>query len=129
MIPLRPYLFRALYDWALDNGFTPHMLVDATTPVAAVPAPYVRDGKITLNIHPQAVHNFHYDNDHVTFSARFNGQVFMVDVPMRAVLAVFAKENGRGLFFQDEPEGQPPPDTRPPSEPARAKKPVLKRVK
>lgn len=130
MIPLRPYLFRALYDWVLDNGFTPHMLVDASAPGVTVPPAFVREGKITLNIHPQAVRAFHYDNDRVTFSARFSGESMSIEVPMRAVLALFAKENGRGLFFQDEPEGEPPPENTPPSDSApRRKPPVLKRIK
>lgn len=130
VIPLRPYLFRALYDWVLDNHLTPHMLVDATVAGVSVPAAFVRDGKITLNIHPHAVRGFHYDNERVNFSARFNGQSVAIEVPMRAVLAVFAKENGRGLFFQDDPEGEPPPDNSPTTESGpKRKAPVLKRIK
>lgn len=113
MLPLRPYLFRAIFDWTLENNLTPHMVVDAKQDGVDVPAGFVRDGQITLNIHPSAVRNFTATNDGVEFSARFNGEAFFVSVPMRAVSAVFAKENGRGMFFQDEPLDTPPPGDTP----------------
>lgn len=132
-IPLRPFLFRAVYDWALENGFTPHIVVDATQPDVQVPASFVRDGRITLNIHPQAVAAFRFDHDSVSFSARFNAAAFNVSVPMRAVTAVFAKENGRGMFFPDEPIHTPtPPAPTPAAKPAAAKgrtMPTLRRIK
>ena len=37
----RPYLLRALYEWVVDNGMTPHVLVDATQPGVRVPAHWV----------------------------------------------------------------------------------------
>lgn len=135
MLPLRPYLFRAIFDWTLENGFTPHMVVDAKQNGVDVPAGFVRDGQITLNIHPNAVRNFNATNDGIEFSARFNGEPFFVSVPMRAVSAVFAKENGRGMFFQDEPLDAPPPGDTPPQNPIGANRsparkiPALKLVK
>lgn len=132
-IPLRPFLFRAVYDWALENGLTPHIVVDATQPDVQVPASFVRDGRITLNIHPAAVATFHFDHDGVSFSARFNAAAFNVSVPMRAVTAVFAKENGRGMFFPDEPvEAPTPPEPPRAAKPTAAKgrtMPALRRVK
>ena len=128
MIPLRPYLLRAVYDWTLESGFTPHILVDATLDGVKVPTDYVRDGRITLNIHPQAVHALELGNERVQFSARFGGRAMDVEVPIVAVLAVFAKENGRGIVFQEEPPSGPPEDT--PGNPAASKKgPTLKLVK
>lgn len=128
--PLRPYLFRAIYEWVLDNGLTPHIVVDASVAGVAVPSTHVRDGQITLNIHPQAVQHFTQDANGVAFFARFNGREFGVEVPMAGIKAIFAKENGRGMFFQDEPALAPPPHN-PPVEPApqTKKSPILKRVK
>ncbi len=129
MSALRPYLFRAVYDWALDNGFTPHIVINAAAADVIVPESFVRDGRITLNIHPQAVHQFAFDNTRVSFSARFNGRPFEVSVPLPAVIAVFAKENGRGMFFPEEPAETPPPADQSGSQQTKPKRAVLKRVK
>lgn len=131
MIPIRPFLLRAVYEWALENSFTPHILVNAKAEGVNVPASFVRDGQITLNIHPNAVRDLALGNDRVAFSARFNGAVFAVDLPVSAVLAAFARENGRGVFFQDEQFDTPSP---PPSEgaakgTAARRRPSLKVVK
>jgi stringent starvation protein B len=131
MIPLRPYLLRAIYEWTIDNGYTPHILVDANISGVKVPPASIRDGRITLNIHPNAVHKLELKNDWVLFSARFSGQSFTVEVPAEAVLAIFAKENGRGIFFQEESPDTPlPPDGQPPATNQPKKKgPALKIVK
>ncbi|MHB8347874.1 MAG: ClpXP protease specificity-enhancing factor [Acidiferrobacterales bacterium] len=101
----RPYLIRAIYDWAIDNGYTPHVLVDAQAPGVQVPVAYVHEGKIALNIHPRAVEGLQLGQEHIMFSARFSGRSFEVAVPVGAVLAIYARENGRGFFFQKEPDG------------------------
>ena len=93
----RPYLLRALYEWIADNGLTPHILVDATKPGVRVPAHAVKDGRIVLNIAARAVGHLQMDNDDVRFSARFGGVSHEVIVPIDAVLAVYARENGQGM--------------------------------
>jgi stringent starvation protein B len=93
----RPYLLRALYEWIADNGLTPHLLVDATRPGVRVPAHAVKDGRIVLNIAERAVAQLHMDNDDVRFSARFGGVSHAVIVPIDAVLAIYARENGQGM--------------------------------
>lgn len=103
MTPRRPYLVRAFYDWLLDNDLTPHMVVDATIPGAQVPFDYVKDGQIVLNIAPRAVGNLELSNEHVSFNARFGGKPQQVIVPMAAVLAMYARENGAGTMFDMEP--------------------------
>lgn len=101
--PRRPYLLRAFYDWLLDNEFTPHMLVDATLPLVNVPLEYVQDGKIVLNIAPQAIADLELGKDEVRFNARFGGQLMTIVVPLYAVLAIYARENGAGTMFESEP--------------------------
>ncbi|OQW95701.1 MAG: ClpXP protease specificity-enhancing factor [Beggiatoa sp. IS2] len=124
MTPTRPYLLRAIYEWITDNGFTPFLLVNAENSQVTVPNEYVKEGKIILNIAGTAVSNLSLENDRVFFDARFAGRNFSVFIPMQAVLAVYAKENGKGMFFQPEDyESTPPPI------PPRPTKPVLKRVK
>ena len=95
----RPYLIRAIYEWAVDNGYTPHILVAADYPGVTVPRQHVQEGRITLNLSPMAVQSMHLEEDPIWFSARFSGRPFDVTVPCGAVLAIFARENGEGLVF------------------------------
>jgi stringent starvation protein B len=105
MIPTKPYLLRAIHQWAVDNDMTPQLLVDAEQPDVRVPQAHVSEGRIVLNVAPSAVRFTDFGNDRLVFSARFRGRPFEVEVPMSAVLAIFARENGQGLFFQRE-EGE-----------------------
>jgi len=98
----RPYVLRALHEWILDNGMTPYILVNAQMPDVVVPAQYINDGKVVLNIAPGAVKNLHMGNNFVSFSARFSGVPFEVHVPQNAVLAIYARENGKGMIFPEE---------------------------
>ncbi|MCD1124947.1 ClpXP protease specificity-enhancing factor [Jinshanibacter sp. LJY008] len=104
MTPRRPYLLRAFYDWLLDNQLTPHLVVDVSVPGISVPMEFARDGQIILNIAPHAVGNLELGNDDIRFNARFGGIPRHVHVPMAAVLAIYARENGAGTMFEPEPE-------------------------
>ena len=99
----RPYLLRAFYDWLLDNQLTPHLVVDINLQGVQVPLEYARDGQIVLNIAPRAVGNLELGNDEVRFNARFGGVPRQVSVPMAAILAIYARENGAGTMFEPEP--------------------------
>lgn len=103
LTPRRPYLLRAFYDWLLDNELTPHLVVDATLPNVQVPFEYVQDGQIVLNIAPRAVGNLELGNEFVQFNARFGGRPQQVFVPLAAVMAIYARENGAGTMFDHEP--------------------------
>lgn len=98
----RPYLIRAMYEWIVDNGLTPYLLVDATQEGVEVPNDYVEDGRIVLNIGPGASRDLELGAEFVTFSARFSGQAMWVTAPIPAVSAVYAKENGQGMMFSDD---------------------------
>ena len=102
LIPTRPYLIRAIRDWAMDNGLTPQLLVDAGVDGIVIPGSHVQDGKIVLNVHTQAVKALELGNEFITFSARFGGNSHAINLPIQSVLAVFARENGQGIFFQEE---------------------------
>jgi stringent starvation protein B len=110
MTPSRPYFVRAIYEWILDNNLTPYLLVNASYPNTQVPVEYIRDGRIILNLTPSAIRNLHMGNEQIEFSARFGGQARNLFVPVGAVLGVYAKENGKGMFF-DESEIPPPDDS------------------
>jgi stringent starvation protein B len=103
MSPRRPFLLRAFYDWLLDNQLTPHLVVDVTQPGVSVPMEFARDGQIVLNIAPRAVGSLELGNADVRFNARFGGVPREVFVPIAAVLAIYARENGAGTMFEPEP--------------------------
>jgi stringent starvation protein B len=98
----RPYLLRALYDWICDNHLTPYVLVDASGDDLNIPHEFVEDGKIVLNISPSAVRDLDLSNDYINFKARFSGKSMNVYFANAAVLAIYAKENGRGMIFPEE---------------------------
>lgn len=129
MTNTKPYLIRAIREWACDNSFTPQILVDATMEGVHVPTSHVKDGQIVLNISDQAVEAPELGNDHLSFSARFNGNPFRVDIPVESVLAIYARENGQGIFFREpgSPPEPTPKDVEPTEKPAT--RPHLKLVK
>jgi stringent starvation protein B len=86
----------------MDNGLTPQLLVDAGVDGIVIPGSHVQDGKIVLNVHTQAVKALELGNEFITFSARFGGNSHAINLPIQSVLAVFARENGQGIFFQEE---------------------------
>lgn len=105
MTPNRPYLLRAFYEWIVDNDCTPYLVVDAEYPETKVPSQFVQNGQIVLNVAPSAVSQMLMGNDDVRCSARFGGQPFSLYIPVKAVLAIYAKENGAGTVFTlDEDE-------------------------
>jgi stringent starvation protein B len=104
---------RALYEWIQDNEFTPYVLVDANIYGVQVPMEHVNDGQIVLNINASAVRDLLIDNQGLSFSARFSGVTQNIYVPIVAVLAIYAKENGEGMVFGNE-AGAPDPDDTPP---------------
>jgi len=87
-------------------------------PGVQVPQSAVKDGRVVLNIAERAVVQLHIDNDSVSFSARFSGTSYPVQVPISAVLAVYARETGQGMALPDDiPGHEPSPDdTLPPDD-------------
>lgn len=128
----QPYLIRAIYDWIIDNGYTPYLLVNAENDYAMIPREYVEDGKIVLNINPSAIGDLQLGNDYIMFNARFNGKAMEVSVPVVSVLAIYARENGQGMMFDETPDDTPPtpPKNSEKSDKSqKSKKPKLKIVK
>ena len=114
----RPYLLRAIYDWISDNNLTPYMLVDATRSGVRVPAHVIKNGQVVLNLAMRAVANLDLGNEWISFQARFSGVSHSIQIPIPAVLALYAQENGQGMMFPAEEEGGEPPTDNPPSPPA-----------
>jgi len=120
MTSLKPYLIRSIYEWIIDNDLTPHLLVDAENSDAILPQQFIEDGKIVLNIRPQAIQGLSLGNAEIQFNARFSGKPMHIVTPIAAVMAIYAKENGKGMIFDQEDEESnetPPPENKPPTRP------------
>lgn len=128
MTSSRPYLARAIYEWILDNQCTPYALVDATLPGVQVPTNFVKDGRIVLNLSPTATAGLLISDRELTCNARFGGVPMELRVPMAAMLGIYARENGRGMMFEAEPDSTPPTDPAP-TEGGKGNRPALKVVK
>ncbi len=128
----KPYIIRAIYEWIVDNGKTPHLLVRADYAGVQVPPESVQDDRVVLNISARATQSLHIGEEMVAFSARFQGREQQVFLPVPAICAIYALENRQGIFFSDpddaptDSEQQPDPTPPPPPSPTR---PHLQRVK
>ena len=154
-IATKPYLLRALYEWCVDNGYTPHVAVKVDSKTQ-VPSEYVKNGEITLNVSPSAVHKLQMGNEVIEFSARFAGVARQISVPVANVYAIYARETGHGMTFDTDgkdtgakpgiqakaetegvasntrpPTALPAPATtpEPPKKPSGGGKPTLRRIK
>lgn len=109
MTSTRPYLIRAFYDWIVDNDCHPYIVINANATGVDVPGEYVESGQIVLNIAMSAVNALVLGDQAIEFQARFGGKIRHVYAPIGAVVAIYAKENGRGMVFaEDEEESSPP---------------------
>ena len=146
-IPTKPYVLRALYEWCVDNGYTPHLAVKVDSRTQ-VPSEYVKNDEITLNVSPSAVHKLQLGNELIEFSARFGGVARQISVPVGNVYAVYARETGHGMTFDVDPQkpatragaeaepaapreapvALPAPVSEPPKKPGGGK-PTLRRIK
>ena len=98
-----------MHEWMVDNGFTPHLVVDATREGVRVPEGHVKDGKIVLNVSFSATRELVLGNEHVTFEARFGGVPCQLFIPVGAVLGIYARETGQGMIFGEDGTPSPPP--------------------
>jgi len=94
----KPYLIRAICEWCADNSLTPYLAVKVNGQTR-VPAAFVKNGEIVLNVSAGATRRLTVDNERVQFTARFNGVSQEVSVPIAAVSGIFAKETGYGFAF------------------------------
>lgn len=106
MLSNKPYLIRAFFEWIVDSKCTPFIVINANFPRCKVPQDFIEDGQITLNISPEAIRELKLGNELVEFRASFTGIVHIISAPVKAVLAIYAHENGQGMFFDfEEDEG------------------------
>ena len=103
-VSTKPYLLRAIWEWCVDQGFTPYLaaLVDEHT---RIPPGYARDGQIVLNLSPDATGQLQMDNEYISFQGRFGGVAHSLVIPVANVIAIYARENGQGMAFEPALEG------------------------
>ena len=130
MTSSRPYLIRALYEWISDNDMTPYILVDAEYEDVVVPTQHVEKGKIVLNIAMSAVDNLTLGDSAVELDARFSGKSLQIYAPIPSILAIYARENGKGMVFGEDDGGDDEPPTPPEKEESsKPNRPKLRVVK
>ena len=122
MAMLRAYIIEATYDWLVDHQFTPYLLVDSEYDDIQLPGNHVDDdGKILLNLSPEAINNFQCNDEEITFDATFDGEVISIKVPMDAVLELYSGETSQGIYAKEfgygieVNEGESENDVNPPS--------------
>ena len=126
MTSKKPYLIRAVYEWLIDNGATPYLLVDTSFEEVIVPEASINDSKIVLNIAPDAVQHYEANNENIYFSARFSGKRMELFIPIDAVLGIYSKENNQGMFFNKDQTTPPTPPSKSTKEKARPKLMIVK---
>ena len=99
----KPYLIRAIFEWCVDNQYTPFIAVSVNSNTH-VPMEYVENGEIILNISQNAANDLIIGNDEIQFMARFDGVPRKMKIPMNAVKGIFAKEVNQGLTFSLDPD-------------------------
>lgn len=104
MISNRPYLIRAFYQWIVDSGCTPILVIDAHHPRCKIPEEFADDGEIVFTVSPVAVRDLYITNEKVEFNASFSGVIHLITAPVNAVLSMYAEENGEGIFFDSDEE-------------------------
>lgn len=124
----KPYLIRAIHEWCSDSNLTPYITVkvDAST---RVPAEHVKNGEIVLNVSYDATHKLKIGDETIQFAARFSGVSRECSVPIAAVTGIFARENGQGMFFPQEPAPEKGNEAPGPSPNGNGGKPKLQVIK
>ena len=91
--------------------------MDATLPDVIVPQDKVVDGVITLNINTAAAEDFFITMDVISFKTRFDGVSHDIFIPINAVRAIFSRDSGQGMVFNQNPTNNPPNAPTPPTPP------------
>lgn len=97
-ISTKPYLLRAIYEWCVDNGYTPYIAVKVDAR-AGIPRDLANDDEVVFNISFSATSGLKMENDFVRFQARFGSVAREIVLPVENISAIYASENGQGMAF------------------------------
>ena len=95
----KPYLIRGIYDWCIDSNLIPYVIAKIISGVR-VPKNYIKNNEIILNLSLESTHKLIFDNDFISFSARFEGKNHDIFLPIESIVGIYSKENNEGLFFE-----------------------------
>ncbi|WP_087016243.1 ClpXP protease specificity-enhancing factor SspB [Thaumasiovibrio subtropicus] len=91
--------FQLAYKRILQDRHIPHLLIDANHKQVVVPSDYVKNGEVTLNVSPSAIHGFELICDCFVFMTRRGNNNYQVRVPIEAIKALYAFETGEGIKY------------------------------
>lgn len=85
---LAVHLINATLAWYMENNINPiHVVVNSAKIDAPVLKQYANEyGMVVLNIAPSAVQDFHFSDEGMSFSARFNKVATYIHVPVEGIL-------------------------------------------
>lgn len=115
MLPMKAYVVEAYYNWIVASGCTPYLLVDTSVDYVDVPAEYIRNDQIVLNMSPESICELTFNTSYISFLTQFSGVTRLIYIPIIAVVSIYAQENGEGKMFEgldedhDHPLMQPMP--------------------
>jgi stringent starvation protein B len=114
-LSLRPRLIQAVYEWCLENRYTPYLAVRWRDDYRrSIPEHLAKGGFVVLNISPEAVRGLVIDKSDIRFTARFQEAAVDVHIAVGDVLEFYAKELGRGVCFPPVEDLRPKPSEQPP---------------
>lgn len=122
-------LLLTIYQWILDNGGKPHVQFKINEK-CKLPAQYLTQPYIILNLSPGAVEDLMIDIKGVSFRARFNGLEHQMYFPFENIVGVTGgRDFDFGLLFPMIPlafmgteETKPPQPPQPQPEPPKPKR-------
>lgn len=86
--PTRPHLFKAYYNWCVENNGRTYIIILSHYPGVVLP-PHVKQSEFTkLCIRPDAIVGYQEEEYGISFTTRFNGTSTNVYVPYGAIQAL-----------------------------------------
>lgn len=99
----KPYLLDSLHRWCVDRSYTTHLMVMANYPGVENPhSEFAHGDRMILNLSSPCYQNIQIDSRGVRFDERSGGTLRKVEIPLAAVVGMYAAENRYGFSF-DEP--------------------------
>lgn len=100
MLDQKPYIVRATIDWIIDSGCTPYITVNCINgEPTGLPIESIDDrGFSTIPLDAKACSDFKHNNEFVKTQFKTKGTIHSISVSLSSLVAVYAKETGKGYF-------------------------------
>lgn len=100
MTSLYPHLFKAFYDWLIENDINLKILVDTSNPQVVVPSSYIVDNHIVLSVYHLYISKLEIGKESISFYTRFKGKSEYIVVPYDAMVDFIFSENNMAIPIQ-----------------------------